>query len=360
MSQAQGQTRQQAAWLRFAQQRGPLNLLLWPVSLLYRSLMALRRGLYACGLLTVHRLDVPVVVVGNVVVGGAGKTPCTIALVNHLQAQGWHPGVISRGHGRDAAGVTHVENTTPASNAGDEPLLIHRRTGAPVCVAARRVDAARALRAAHPEVDILVCDDGLQHLALGRQLAIVVFDDRGTGNGWLLPAGLLREPWPPARRSRFRPDLLLRQVRADAPPTTPVAAPEMPAFLAFRQLAAHAVGPGGQRIALSRLSGQPMTAVAGIARPEVFFDMLEQRGLGPLSRVPLPDHAEPAAYAEVLRGVSQILVCTEKDATKLFAQLPADGSVQAWAVPLELTPDPAFLAAVDAHLARWRTGNSLP
>lgn len=355
MSQAQGQTRQ-TAWLQLAQRRGPLNALLWPVSLLYRGLMALRRGLYACGLLEVHQLDVPVVVVGNVVVGGAGKTPCTIALVSHLQAQGWHPGVISRGHGRSATGVTQVSATTSASEAGDEPLLIHQRTGVPVCVAARRVEAGRALRAAHPEVDILVCDDGLQHLALARQLAIVVFDDRGVGNGWLLPAGLLREPWPPARRSRFRPDLLLRQVRTDAPPPTAVAAPGMPGFQAVRQLAAHAVGPQGQRIELSQLNGQALTAVAGIARPEVFFDMLEKRGLGPVSRRPLPDHAEPAAYAEVLRGAPQTLVCTEKDATKLFAQLPADGSVQAWAVPLELTPDPAFLAAVDAHLARWRPG----
>lgn len=359
MSQAQGQTRQ-AAWLQLAQRRGPLNLLLWPVSLLYRGLMAFRRGLYACGLRKVHQLDVPVVVVGNVVVGGAGKTPCTIALVNHLRAQGWHPGVVSRGHGRDATGVTHVNATTSASDAGDEPLLIHQRTGVPVYVAARRVEAARALRAAHPEVDILVCDDGLQHLALARQLAIVVFDDRGVGNGWLLPAGLLREPWPPTRGTRFKPDLLLQQVRTDAATPTAVRAPDMPVFRAVRQLATHAVGPQGQRIELSRLKDQALTAVAGIARPEVFFDMLENRGLGPLSQVPLPDHADPAAYAEVLRGAPQTLVCTEKDATKLFAQLPADGSVQAWAVPLELTPDPAFLDAVDRHLARWRPGARHP
>lgn len=353
MSQAQGQTRE-AAWLRRAQQRGPLSCLLWPVSLLYRSLMALRRWLYARGLLKVHQMDVPVVVVGNVVVGGAGKTPCTIALVKHLQAQGWHPGVVSRGHGRHATGVTPVLADTPASEAGDEPLLIHQRTSVPVFVAARRIDAARALQAAHPHVDVLVCDDGLQHLALARQLAIAVFDDRGVGNGWLLPAGLLREPWPPARHAPFRPDLLLRQGRAGAPAAKGVAAPDMPAFGAVRQLAAHAIGPRGERIELSQLKGKPLSAVAGIARPEVFFDMLREAGLAPTQQVALPDHADPAAYAELVHGARHPLVCTEKDATKLFALLPADGSVQAWAVPLELTPDPAFFEAVDAHLAAWR------
>lgn len=353
MSRDTGHTRQ-SGWLHRAQRRGPLNCMLWPVSLVYRGLVAVRRWLYAHGVLKVHQLGVPVVVVGNVVVGGAGKTPCTIALVNHLQAQGWRPGVVSRGHGREATAVTHVLADTPASQAGDEPLLIHQRTGVPVCVAARRVDAAHALLAAHPAVDVLVCDDGLQHLALGRQLSIVVFDDRSVGNGWMLPAGLLREPWPPGRRTPFRPDLLLRQVRSGAPVGAALTAPGMPAFHATRQLAAHAIGPQGQRMELSQLRGQALTAVAGIARPQVFFDMLRDSGLDPARQVSLPDHADMAAYAEVLRDETSPFICTEKDATKLFALLPADGSVQAWAVPLELTPDPAFFAAVDAQLIAWR------
>lgn len=353
MSQATGHA-PQSGWLHRAQRRGPLNCLLWPVSLVYRLLVAVRRWLYAHGVLKVHQLGVPVVVVGNVVVGGAGKTPCTIALVNHLQAQGWRPGVVSRGHGREATAVTHVLADTPASQAGDEPLLIHLRTGVPVCVAARRVDAARALLAAHPAVDVLVCDDGLQHLALGRQLSIVVFDDRGAGNGWMLPAGLLREPWPPGRRVPFRPDILLRQGRSGAPVGAALTAPDLPAFPATRQLAAHAIGPQGQRMELAQLRGQALIAVAGIARPQVFFDMLRDRGLDPTQQVPLPDHADAATYAGVLRNAVHPVVCTEKDATKLFALLPADGSVQAWAVPLELTPDPAFFAAVDARLIAWR------
>lgn len=352
MSHGTGPTRWQAAWLQGARRRGPMACLLWPVSLLYRGLIALRRRLYAAGTLQVHRVGVPVIVVGNVVVGGAGKTPCTIALVAHLQAQGWRPGVVSRGHGRSGTGVTHVGADTPATEAGDEPLLIHRRTGAPVCVATRRVDAARALRAAHPQVNVLVCDDGLQHLALGRELAVVVFDDRGSGNGWLLPAGLLREPWPPAPGMPFRPDIVLRQGR-EGGQTAAAVAPGMPTFDAVRRLAAHAIGPHGQRIPLTELRGQDLVATAGIARPEVFFDMLHERGLSLVQQVALPDHADASVYAALLRDCPHPVICTEKDAVKLFALLPPgapDAPVKAWAVPLELTPDPAFFAAIDARL----------
>ncbi|MCV0440699.1 MAG: tetraacyldisaccharide 4'-kinase [Hydrogenophaga sp.] len=357
MSQRTGPTQWQAAWVHFAQHRGVLNTLLWPASLLYRSLVAIRRCLYAAGVLRVHRLDVPVVVVGNVVVGGAGKTPCTIALVNHLASQGWRPGVVSRGHGRQAGTVSHVRADSSASDVGDEPLLIHRHTGAPVCVAARRVDAAHALRALHPQVDVLVCDDGLQHLALGRDLAIVVFDDRGSGNGWMLPAGLLREPWPPLPRSPFRPHMLLRQGRMGGGVGQPVDAPGLQVFGAERRLATHAIGPQGQRIPLTQLRDQSLIALAGIARPRVFFDMLRSCGVVPAQELALQDHADPAVYAELLRHAQHPVICTEKDAVKLFALLPPgppDAPPRAWAVPLELTPDPAFLSAVDAHLAPFR------
>ncbi|MDO9437486.1 MAG: tetraacyldisaccharide 4'-kinase [Hydrogenophaga sp.] len=336
--------------MQAAQHRGWRNALLWPVSLVYRGLIAVRRHLYALGVLRVHRLDVPVIVVGNVVIGGAGKTPCTMALVKHLSDQGWRPGVVSRGHGRQTPGVTAVHATSSANEVGDEPLLIHRQTGVPVCVAARRVDAAKALLAAHPHVNVLVCDDGLQHLALGRDLAIVVFDDRGVGNGWTLPAGLLRERWPPLTTSPFRPDLVLRQRREEAP-GTPLDAAGLPLFDAVRRLAAHAIGPQGQRKLLAQLQGPSLTAVAGIARPEVFFSMLRASGLTPAREIALPDHADPTAYAELLRDASHALICTEKDAVKLFPLLPPGETHEAWAVPLELQPDPAFFAAVDARLA---------
>lgn len=342
----------QKAWLESAQRRGLLACLLWPVSLLYLVLIETRRALYALGIFATHKPPVPVIVVGNVVVGGAGKTPATLALVAHLQARGWRPGVISRGHGRRGEGLVHVESDTAAQHAGDEPLLIRRRTGVPVCVARSRVEAALALLARHPEVDLLVCDDGMQHLALGRDLTVAVFDDRGLGNGWVLPAGLLREPWPFAARAPGRPDMVLRQGRKGAAAVALPSLNGMPEFHAVRRLASRAIGPNGQSQALAQLQEQPMIAVAGIARPEVFFEMLRESGFTLASCVSLPDHADAADYAAVISVARHPLICTEKDAVKLFPMMPADRSLEAWAVPLELVPEAAFFECVDASLAR--------
>lgn len=352
MSQANRRAAWASAWLESAQQRGPLACALWPVSLVYRSLIALRRWPYALGLRASRKPEVPVIVVGNVVVGGAGKTPTTLSLVTHLQARGWRPGVISRGHGRRGDGVVHVEPDTPAHQAGDEPLLIRRRSGAPVCVARHRVEAAQALLNAHPEVNLLICDDGMQHLALGRDLTVAVFDERGLGNGWLLPAGMLREPWPLAPGSPGRPDLVLQQGRAGSATRSVSPHDGMPVFHAVRRLAAYAVAPDGQHKPLEDLHGQPLVAIAGIARPEVFFEMLRERGLKLAGCVSLPDHAVATDYEGAIHSARHPLICTEKDAVKLFPILPADGSLQAWAVPLELAPERAFLDQVDAHLAR--------
>ena len=255
--------RWQAIWSR----RGLAAWLLRPGAFLLGVLGALRRRLYALGLLKVHRLPVPVIVVGNVVVGGAGKTPTVIALIEHLKAGGWCPGVVSRGYGRTGREVLAVEDNTPAAAGGDEPALIRRRTQVPVYVAPRRVDAAQALLKAHPEVNLVLCDDGLQHLALGRDLSVAVFDERGTGNGWLLPAGLLREPWPPARSNPFSPDLLLLQRRPDGPAARlPPSA--VPAFEALRTLGNIVLGPSGQRMPLGDLALTPLMAVAGSWTPE--------------------------------------------------------------------------------------------
>ena len=346
------QARWQALWLLNAQRRGWLARCLWPVSLVYGALIAVRHTLYQLGLKQSHRVKVPVVVIGNVVVGGAGKTPTVISVVNHLRTQGWRPGVVSRGHGRRSQQVVHVQPSTPLSDSADEPALIHLRTQVPVCVSADRAAAASALLSAHPEVDILVCDDGLQHLALHRDLQIVVFDDRGAGNGWLLPAGLLREPWPRGDRMGST-DLVLHQRREGAPASVLARAPNTPVFGAVRRLADHAVGPSGERMALDQLRGQRVTAVAGTARPGVFFDMLRARGLKPAAEVGLPDHAALSDYASLMQDSSTTLLCTEKDAVKLFPALIANVGGKhptVWAVPLELAPDTAFFAALDERL----------
>ncbi len=314
--------------------RGPLAWALWPLSRLYGALVALHRARYRSGQQRT-RLPVPVIVVGNVVAGGAGKTPTTLALVQHLQTRGWRPGILSRGHGRATGGCREVLPDSDPRQVGDEPLLLRRRAGVPVFVAARRAEAGRALLAAHPGTDILVCDDGLQHLPLARDVEICVFDARGVGNGWLLPAGPLREPWPRAV------DLVLH-TEAGGEVALPAGAG---AHRARRALAEHARRADGARVALTDLRDQRPAAVAGIARPQAFFDMLRVAGLPLGATVALPDHA---AYDEQLAAALPpgTLLCTEKDALKLWRHRP-----DALAVPLQLDVPPAFFTALDERLA---------
>lgn len=313
------------------QQRGPLARLLWPLSQLYRLLAALRRQLYRTGWLRSTRLPVPVIVVGNVIAGGAGKTPVTLAVVHHLQAAGWQPGVISRGYGRSTSDCRAVLAGSDAAEVGDEPLLIARASGAPVFVARRRADAARTLLAAHPATDVLVCDDGLQHLALARDVEICVFNDAGVGNGWLLPAGPLREPWP-------RPvDLIVDAGQ--------LAAGSAPRFAMQRTLAPYAIDREGSRTPLQALRGRRLHALAAIARPEDFFAQLRAQGLQPQTEQPLPDHDDLRGW-QPPADAATVVLCTEKDAVKLWPRHP-----QVLAVPLQVRIDPGFFTALDARLA---------
>jgi tetraacyldisaccharide 4'-kinase len=352
MSQDKGQARWQTIW----QSRGGIARALLPVAWLYGLLSGIRRWLYTKGWKAVDRLPVPVVVVGNVVVGGAGKTPTVLALVHHLQKRGWRPGVVSRGYGRQGTSPMEVLPTTPAVECGDEPALIRQQSGVPVFVARHRAEAARAMLAKHPEVNLILCDDGLQHLALGRDLAIAVFDDRGTGNGWLLPAGLLREPWPSSTGSRFAPHLVLHQTVF--PHASPHVGPsDIPAFSAQRTLAPDAVNAQGERQPLVSLTGHALTAIAGIARPQAFFNMLAKAGLTPHHLAALPDHADSALYADLLEKHRGPLICTEKDAVKLFPlarRIDSAAAARTWAAPLVLQIDPKFFDAVDQHLESLR------
>ncbi|MFV0681328.1 tetraacyldisaccharide 4'-kinase [Ottowia sp.] len=343
-------------------QRGPLARALWPLSPLYGALAARQRQSSRA---QAQRLPVPVVVIGNVIAGGAGKTPTTLAVVQHLQARGWRPGIISRrysrGHGRSSSNAHHdgreVTPDAQPADVGDEPLLLRQRTQAPVFVAPRRVDAAHALLAAWPDTDVLVCDDGLQHLALARDVEVVVFDARGIGNGWLLPAGPLREPWPrqlgprkpgtppcpPGRALADAPTELLLRTESEG------TALPLPAgavlHTAARALAPHALRADGTSVPLTTLQGQPLAAVAGIARPEAFFDMLRAAGLTLAHTDARPDHYDFKSYS--CPPIKQkTLICTEKDAAKLWPHQP-----DALAVPLLLHVPAAFFAALDEALA---------
>ena len=312
------------------QHRSALAWLLWPISLLMGFLVRVRQGLYMTGMLGRHSVSVPVIVVGNVVAGGAGKTPVVMAVVRHLQARGLRPGVISRGYGRRTQDCREAHADSRALDVGDEPALIKRATAVPVFVAHQRKDSALALLAQYPDTNVLVCDDGLQHYALARDIEVCVFDDRGVGNGFLLPAGPLREPWP-----RWV-DLVLHTGTH----------PAFTGFTAHRALAAYALRADGSRIELASLvkSEKPLLALAAIAQPQAFFTMLEAQGLVLEQTQALPDHYDFDSWL-FPSNKSYILICTEKDAVKLWEKHP-----DALAVPLEFTPEPAFLTALDALL----------
>lgn len=313
----------QRAWLR----RGPVAWVLLPVALLFGAIAALRRALYRRGLLASARLPVPVIVVGNVVAGGAGKTPVVIAILEHLQARGLRAGLVSRGYGRRGADCREALADSDAAQVGDEPLLVKRRTGAPVYVAPARAQAGATLLGAYPETQVLVSDDGLQHLALQRDIEICVFDDRGIGNGWLLPAGPLRESWPRTVDLALRP-----ATRAD-----------IAGYTLRRELAQHAFRADGRRVELAQLRGQPLHAVAGIAEPEAFFRMLRDAGLQLAACHALPDHHGFDRALDLPRDA--VVVCTEKDAVKLWRLRP-----DAWAAPLQLEIEPGFWRAFDQLL----------
>jgi tetraacyldisaccharide 4'-kinase len=308
--------------------RGPLAWLLSPVALLYGALVKLRRYLYRSGYFKIQRVPVPVIVVGNVVAGGSGKTPVVMTLVRHLQSRGLRVGVVSRGYGRRARDCREVLPTSAISDVGDEPALIQRITSANVFVAPRRFDAANRLLLRYPDTQVIVCDDGLQHVGLYRDLEICVFDDRGVGNGYLLPAGLLREPWP------RNVDLVLHTG----------ANPAFAGFTAQRSLAALARRADGSEIALEDLTHsheKPLLAVAAIAKPEDFFAMLRAQGLRLTRTIALPDHYDFADWP-IDEYAGYTIICTQKDAVKLWQR-----RVNALAVPLLFMPDPAFMAQLD-------------
>ena len=283
----------------------PLWLLLLPLSWLYGLVSGIIRLLYRLGVKRAWRAPVPVVVVGNLTAGGNGKTPVVIWLVEQLQKRGIRPGVVSRGYGGKAAQypLLLAEKTTTAE-AGDEPVLIFQRTGAPVAVSPVRSDAVRALLAEHA-VQIIITDDGLQHYALARDKEIVVIDGvRRFGNGWWLPAGPMRE-----RASR------LKSVDAVIVNGGEAKTGEIPMHLQ-PGLAINLVT--GERRSVSELPS--LVAMAGIGHPPRFFATLEQCGARLEKRVPLADHqALVEGQVAALTVPGQTLIMTEKDAVKCRA-----------------------------------------
>ena len=317
-----------------------LLLLLRPLSIVFGAIAAHRRARYLSGSLKSEKPPVPVVVVGNIHAGGTGKTPITAALVAALQTRGIAVGIVSRGYGRSLKTPHVLTARSTAAEAGDEPLLLHRRTHAPTAVASRRVEAARALLAVHPEVQLIIADDGLQHYALARDLEICVFPaaDAARHDLDVLPNGSLREPIARLREvdaivfSQAAPPIATAaQQHFRLPPHITLFTSEVHANAPYRY-----AQPSEKLHAGSLKTNAHCVAIAAIARPQRFFDSLAAQGFPIAQTIALPDHA--ALNIAALPPADYIFV-TEKDAAKLPPPDKAPANI--WVLPIEaqITPD---------------------
>ena len=308
---------------RWWQSRRLIACLFLPLSALFLGLSAARRLAYRLGWRAVRRAPVPVVVVGNIAVGGSGKTPVVVWLVEALKAAGYRPGIVSRGYGRSADGVHRVRTDDTSAEAGDEPLMLARLTGVPVVVGRDRPACIETLVAEHPSVDVIVSDDGLQHLAMARTAQIVVLDEAVLGNRWLLPAGPLREP-------------LGRLAEVDLMILHGPVSEALRACLPNRPLAPMALigthferlGARHEQCSPAAFAGRRVHALAGIGRPERFFDQLRTLGLEVVPH-PFADHHAFCAEDLALPPGEPILL-TEKDAVKCAPFAPED----TWVFPV--------------------------
>lgn len=337
--------RLQQALVRLWQKRGFGARLLYPLAIAHRAWRGFDVWRYRSGLARPHGVGVPVVVVGNLYVGGTGKTPLVIEIVRALKARGWHPGIVARGYGVAVGEPREVNPRGAARDFGDEPLLMANAAGVPVAVGRDRVAAAKLLRNLHPRVDVIIADDGLQHRRLARDVEIAVIHYRGLGNGWLLPAGPLRDP--PERLQDvsavvFHGDILPVRIYS-------------PHFFMRTQLGTvYALKDPSRRVELAELAreqrdkGVRLLAAAGIGMPDRFFAMLRAHGLQ-FDELPLPDHYDYAANPFANRRFDCALI-TEKDAVKCRDNpaLAADGRI--CVVPLQATVHAALIDLIERHI----------
>jgi tetraacyldisaccharide 4'-kinase len=319
------------------------HILLIPLSWLFAALSFARRYLYKIGWLKSYRLAVPVFVVGNINVGGTGKTPLVIWLAGQLSLAGYRPGIISRGYGGNAKQVTQVLPSTDPTDAGDEAVLIAMRTACPVFISADRVAAAENLLASFPECDVIISDDGLQHYRMQRDVEIVVYDAlKGFGNGALLPAGPLRESI-----SRLKTvDAVVCNGKSDLPKAL-----ESPStFESFEMQLEPGVfynlSAEHQKTDAQAFAGKKVVAIAGIGNPKRFFASLKHMGVQ-FEGVAYPDHY--VFHAEDLRSINaDIILMTEKDAVKCRAFAQSNY----WVLPVNAVIKNGLMPAILAKLSK--------
>lgn len=331
--------------------------LLIPPSLLYTLLQRLRAWLYRIGVLPTKRLPRPVISIGNIAVGGTGKTPVTAYIAGLLLGQGLRVAVLSRGYGGAGEGQTMVvsdgnETFLSVNECGDEPFLLARTVPGLMVVIGPDRHAAGMLAMDRLNPDVFLLDDGFQHLRLYRDLNILLLDhDRPFGNGWGLPAGLLREP----KRAIQRADLVI-QTRCPDGVVAVVALPARPHCCARHLLGAAIPMAGGEPLGFDALRGKKLMAFAGIADPAAFFEGLRRHGLDLVATLNFPDHAvyDAATQHEIMNSFrssgADMAITTEKDGVKLTA-LPKDFSKKILLAQLDLSiEDPAPLTELLRNL----------
>lgn len=321
-----------ASW----QKRSWLAYLLWPLSQLVSAWMVLRDCLYHCGLFKRETLPVPVIVVGNIFVGGTGKTPFTLWLIQACQERGFSPGIVSRGYGRTSRTLHIVEPHSRPKEAGDEPLLLAHHSGCPVVVGADRPSAARLLLTHFPKTNLIISDDGLQHCALGRDIDIILFDERGIGNGWLLPAGPLRES---ANRSA---DIIV----INDPHHATVLPYSQPTFyMTVTPKEVYQLSHPQQRCDLSFFTHHHnIAAAAGIGHPERFFSSLAEQGIL-CNTYPLPDHFDYASNP-FKKIFAEVILITEKDAIKCQDIPEIREDTRIWVVNTHVSVDASIMTII--------------
>jgi tetraacyldisaccharide 4'-kinase len=313
--------------------RGPLAWPQLPFAALFALVSAVRRFAWHIGLFHSQRLPVPVIVVGNVAVGGSGKTPVVIWLAEALRQHGWVPGIISRGYGGRAAVPTAVLPRSEPAEVGDEPVLISRRTGVPMWIGSDRPAVGKALLAAHPQVNVIISDDGLQHYRLERDVEIVVLDERILGNTLPLPAGPMRES---LRRVR---DAHLAILHGESSARTRAAIGAVPAVsMSLKAGRFYRLQEPAEQKDAAELQPLTLKALAGIGRPERFFESLRGLGLEPRDTRAFPDHHVFSARDLALDGADALLM-TEKDAIKCRPIAPE----QTWVLPVDADIDAVAL-----------------
>jgi tetraacyldisaccharide 4'-kinase len=316
--------------------RGAVAWLLWPASLAFAVVVSVRRFLYWIRLFKSEHPGIPVIVVGNLVAGGSGKTPLVLWIAEFLKSKGWRPAIVSRGYRSTAHGAVGTAHGTgadrpraatiasDAAEVGDEPIILSRRSGCPVWVGADRVAVIRDVRAVHQDVDVVILDDGLQHYRLRRDVEIAVVDTRGFGNRFFLPAGPLREP-------------VSRLTSVDAVVWNGSSPGGKNSFsMTLEGDTFHRMTDARERRPASAFAGHGVHAVAGIGDPNRFFLHLVKLGIKPIPH-PFPDH-HPFTTRDLEFGGDAPVVMTEKDAVKLRRAPHAHW----WVLPVTARLDPAF------------------